>query len=487
MKRCSIDYVLKKPDHASSIPRLTRRRSPSTFTFPAASMKRTSFASKAFGFLTLIFIVLNVYVFLDREWESSFFPTSYATLYYPSDVPTIMSWTVVDRDRLQLHLSLAREVKEWKVTTNGAKTQSAFGSDPVFLIDTTFSVLNTYRLEPVPEGVCPPLEISTRFYSKEFYGSLGMKHTDVYIVRSNVPCGEFEQFSLADWVDDYAYVGKEGLDSTAAILAREVGVRDSDPTFTKMEKVTRYLRIKLKNARGVPKDDERWMNPWMLYNDMAYGTGKGWCTQHAQLYVYWANRAGIPTRFVFGARTQDNTIVYTGHAFAESWIKEQNRWAFVDLSHAQIYVTDRQGKVLNTAELFQLNQLGAWDSTYTRVYMDWEWPARLNLPYADTVVTLPFTQCNAEVHSEFTPHSIFKYRRPPNVEDVREIYTGFYRDRTFLLGNLERYLFRPQLAYSLYPTEGKETYYLRQGLFFGMVGSLILWVVFRWRSRRKSA
>jgi len=55
-----------------------------------------------------------------------------------------------------------------------------------------------------------------------------MKHTDVYIVRSNVPCGEFEQFSLADWVDDYAYVGKEGLDSTAAILAREVGVSDSD-------------------------------------------------------------------------------------------------------------------------------------------------------------------------------------------------------------------------------------------------------------------
>jgi transglutaminase-like putative cysteine protease len=224
----------------------------------------------------------------------------------------------------------------------------------------------------------------------------------------------------------------------------------------------------------------------MLYNDMSYGTGKGWCTQHAQLYVYWANRAGIPTRFVFGARTQDNTIVYTGHAFAESWIKEQNRWAFVDLSHAQIYIADRKGRVLNTVELFQLNQLGAWDSTYSRVYMDWEWSARLNLPYADTVVTLPFTQCNAEVSSEFTPHSIFKYRRPPNVEDVREIYTGFYRDKTFLLGNLERYLFRPQLAYSFYPTEGKDTYRLRQGLFFGMIGSCVLWLVFRWRSRRKA-
>jgi hypothetical protein len=71
------------------------------------------------------------------------------------------------------------------------------------------------------------------------------------------------------------------------------------------------------------------------------------------------------------------------------------------------------------------------------------------------------------------------------VEDVREIYTGFIRDRTFLFGNLERYLFRPQLAYSLYPTEGAATYRLRQGLFFAMVIALVLWLVFRVRSRRQ--
>jgi hypothetical protein len=470
----------------SGIPRRRARMTSSeSTTLPAAPMKRTSFASKIFGVLTLILVILNVYVFLSREWESSFSPTSYATLYYPSDVPTIKSWTVVDRNRLQLHLSLAHEVREWKVWTNGVNDQSAEGANPEFRIDTTFSILNTCRLEPVPAGICSPIEISTRFYSKEFYGTLGMKHNDVYIVRSSVPCGEFGQFSIADWVDDYSYVGTEGLAKTDSLLKTEAGIRENDPTFTRMEKVTRFLRIKLKNARGVPKDDERWMNPWLLYNDMAFGTGKGWCTQHAQLYVYWANRAGIPTRFVFGARTQDNTIVYTGHAFAESYIKEQNRWAFVDLSHAQVYITDKAGNVQNVAELFHRNQLGAWDSTYARVYMDWEWPARLDLPYADTMVTLPYGTCNAEVQSEFTPHSIFKYRRPPNVEDVREIYTGFIKDRTFLLGNLERYLFRPQLAYSLYPTEGADTYRLRQGLFFAMISVLVLWVVFRVRSRRQ--
>lgn len=436
------------------------------------------------GLLVLLLLALNVYVFFEREWESSFYPTSYATLYYPLDIPTIRSWTVVDRDHLQLNLACTRSIAEWQVLSDSAEPQKATGMTPSFCIDTTFSVPHTYRLVPVPAHACQPIEITTRFYSKEFYGSLGMKHTDVYIVRANVPCGEFDQLPLADWIDTYTYVGEKGLTETDRLLREEAGIGQDDPTFTRMEKVARFLRIKLINARGVPKDDERWMNPWDLYNDMVYGTGKGWCTQHAQLYVYWANRAGIPTRFVFGARTQDNTIVYTGHAFAESFIREQNRWAFVDLSHANIYITDKNGLVLNTAELFHLNQHNAFDSTTARVYVDWEWQQTLGVPRGDTIVSVPYALCNGVVRDEFTSHSIFKYRRPPNVEDVREIYTGFIKDRTFLTGNIERYLFKPQLAYSLYPTEGADTYLLRRTLFFALIAALVLWFILSLRRKK---
>jgi len=97
---------------------------------------------------------------------------------------------------------------------------------------------------------------------------------------------------------------------------------------------------------------------------------------------------------------------------------------------------------------------------------------------------VPFTQCNGVVQSEFTAHSILKYRRPPNVEDVRDNYTGFVKDRTFLVGNLERYIFKPQLAYSFYPTEGVWTYFVRRVLFFGMIASLILWLYLAVRKRR---
>lgn len=441
-------------------------------------MTRSKKAGRIIAFAFLLLLAANIYVFLNREWESSLYPTSYATLYYPLDVPTIREWKVVDRTHLQLCLKGSVAVSEWQVFTDGANPQRATGMTPSFAIDTTFAQIHKYRFVPVPENLCPVIEISVQVYPREFYATRGMRrNTDVLIVRSNVPCGDFKQYSLNDWVDDYKYAGKEALDETGRLLRDEVGIKDSDSTFTRMEKLTRYLRIKLKNASGVPKDDERWMDPYKLYNEMAGGTGKGWCTQFAQIYVYWANRAGIPTRFVFGARTQDNTITYTGHSFAESFIKEQSRWAFVDLSHSFIYITDKKGQVLNTADLFHLNQYNAFDSTTARIYADHEWKSRFGLQGADTVVSWPYPQCNSIIRGEFIPQSIFKYRRPPNVEDVRDIYTGFVRDQTFLWGNLERYLFKPPLAYSLYPTDGKATYAIRLALFFGMVASLLLWVV----------
>jgi hypothetical protein len=428
------------------------------------------------AFLFFMLLALNLYVFFTREWESSFSPTSYATLYYPLDVPTIRDWKLVERNRIQLHIACTNEITEWKIFTDGGKEQTAAGMHPSFRIDTTFSELHNYKLIPVSQQSIQPIEISIRFYGEEFYASQGMKHADVYVVRSNVPCGEFDQYSINDWVDDYRYVGDAALAEVSRILHTELGIHETDPSFARMEKLFPYLRKKLKDAGGVPKDDERWMNPYRLYCEMVAGTGKGWCTQHAQLWVFWANRAGIPTRFVFGARTQDDRIVYTGHSWAESYIREQHRWAFVDLSEGFLYITNKANQVLNTAEIFHLNQQNAFDSTSVRVYSDWAWQNHPGIPGKDTLVTVPFALCNEFIQTEFTPHSILKYRRPPNVEDVRENYAGFFNDRTFLLGNLERYLFKPQLAYSFYPTDGGHTYFIRQVLIFALLASFVFWM-----------
>ena len=435
---------------------------------------------KATLILTICFIILliaNIVHFINREWEASFYPASYATLYYPTDIPTITRWEKLDQTTLKLLVNLSQEVEGWRVTDSEGNTQYSEGADPVIQIRKIDRELQSFTLTPVPDNKQIKIDFTLRFYSREFYQKGGMDRPDVYIIKAGVPCGEFNQYSLSDWVDDYAYVGEEGLAEVDRILRDEVKIEPDEPTFSRMEKLTSFLRKKLINARGIPKNDLRWMNPWLIYSEMLEGTAKGWCTQHGQIWVFFANRAGIPTRLMQGARTQDNTFVYTGHTWAESWIAEQNRWAFVDLSHSLIYITDKNENVLNSADLFHLNQHNAFDSVTACIYKDWEWE-KLQVPAdEDSVISVPFVQCNNVVRKEFTAHSILKIRRPPNVEDVRTIYTGFRKDFTFLWANLERYLFKPPLSYSYYPTEGKRTYYVRWGLFYGMIVSLVLAVV----------
>jgi hypothetical protein len=427
--------------------------------------------------LLVVLIIINIWYFLAREHEASFYPTSYATLYYPLDIPTIRSWKKINQRELQLFINWKKSVDQWRILTDGQNPQIADGMNPIFKIANDEMTFHTYTFIPLPEGTGPSAEVTLRFYSKEFYAERGMKHHDVYIIKSSVPCGEFQQYPVKYWVDEYNYVGETELAKVDQLLCNEIGISTAMPTFEKMERLTRFLRKKLVNARGVPKNDFRWMNPWLIYKEMAAGTGKGWCTQHGQIWTFFANRAGIPTRLMQGARTQDNDFVYTGHTWSESYIKEQHRWAFVDLSHSHIYVTNKQGQVLNTAELFFINQVDGFDSTFARIFRDWEWKDLANESNSDSIVTVPFAQCNKVVKNEFSSHAIFKIRRPPNVEDIRTIYSDLLKDATYCWGNLERYLFKPPLAYSFYPTNGKRTYVIRWLLFFSMILVLVVLVL----------
>ena len=91
-----------------------------------------------------------------------------------------------------------------------------------------------------------------------------------------------------------------------------------------------------------------------------------------------------------------------------------------------------------------------------------------------TTVIVPFSTVNWLARQEFNHQAIIKYRHPPNVEDLREVYSMLLKDRTFTWVNFKRYLWDPPLAYSLLPTDGVRTYCMRQSLFTGLVGTALL-------------
>jgi hypothetical protein len=89
-------------------------------------------------------------------------------------------------------------------------------------------------------------------------------------------------------------------------------------------------------------------------------------------------------------------------------------------------------------------------------------------------VNAPFELVNILPRTHLNRQSIIKYRRPPNVEDTRDIYSMLLKSPTFTWVNFQRYLFKPTLAYSKLPTNGLRTYAVRQSLFAGLVVALVL-------------
>ena len=432
-------------------------------------------------------LLANLVVFLRREWEANHRAASYAEINTPLDTPTLRRWQI-RRGCLHPEIVWNQHPAQWEILRDDKVIETVPGNAPVITLSRPFftgepdTLLTDFKqeftLRPLPAGLSPDITFRLTPIAKEFYRDRGMDWpTDLCQVSSSVPAGSFTRHAVSEWVDDYRYLGQARLAEADRMIREEIGIQDGDEDLTRMAKIIHFMRARLVDAGGVPKNDIRWFDPLRIFEEMCAGTGKGWCTQNAQIFVFFANRAGVPTRFVYCGTVQSNQLIYDGHSWAESYLRAQNRWVYTDPVKAIVGVFDRHGHALNTADVFQLCQYQAFEGTTARVFKNWLWK---DLPVEappDTAVDVPFTLVNVTAKKQFTPHTIIKYRRPPNVEDIRHRYGMLFRSWTFTWTNFRRYLCRHDLAYSNLPTRGDAVYRLRQVLFGALVVSGIVLIL----------
>ncbi len=434
----------------------------------------------------LALLGLNLWVFLRREWESLHRGVDYAQLNYPTARPTIRRWRLNGR-RITPDLVWSERPEKWELLIDGKVAATLPGDTPqIDLIDDVFSgpgertlddYTHRYVLRPLPAGIGPDLEFGIKIIDRAFYGKNRMSFPhDIFLIETTVPIGRFRRRPLTDWIDDYRYIPAADLARADQVLRDEIKVTAGDSDQAKIEKIVHFMRTVLINAGGVPKDDFRWMHPFAIFEEMRAGTGKGWCTQNAQIFCFFANRAGLPTRFVFGATVQDNIVVYNGHSWTECWLSEQLRWVYVDPQAIVCGVFDANGLALNSADLLHLCRHLSFTGVTARTYRNWRWKDIPVEADPDQPVTVPFTLINATAVNQASEQSILKYREPPNVEDVRSVYSMLLKEPTFAWTNFKRYLLAPAPAYSLLPTDAARNYRIRQSLAVALVAA-VAWLV----------
>lgn len=441
-----------------------------------------------FTLLGLVLLAANLCFFLKREWEASHRAVDYARLNFPLDAPSLRCWHLDGNSRLRPEIVWSHRPSRWQLLIDGQPGPILPGDAPwIELVGPDFDgapgarlddFRRRYVLRPLPEGSGPDLEFQITRIARKYYRERGLHFpSDLEQIKTRLPVGRFTRHPVSYWTDDYRYLGAARLAEAGRILREDMRIVDTDTPLVRMEKIIRHLRTCWINAGGVPKDDFRWADPLRIYQEMRAGTGKGWCTQNAQVYTFFANRAGVATRYVFGATVQDNRHVYNGHSWAESYLAESGRWTYVDPQASIIATYGRDGAPLNSADLLHLCLHDALDGVTARIFKDWGWKDLPCEAAPGAAVNVPFSLVARVARKEFNLQTIIKYRRPPNVEDIRDLYAMLLRDPTFAWTNFRRYLFEPAPAYSLLPTEGARLYRMRRTLFVGLGLSLVLLAV----------
>ena len=329
--------------------------------------------------LTVLFILgiaANVALYLTRDKRDSYYPATYKTLYVPSDVPALTGTRIVERGRVELIVPSKTVYESWKVTDDTGESTTTTGKYPVVKLK---DYRHSYEVEP--QGAAgPKMTFNFGYYPSEYYKKGGRTQADNYwLVSASIPVGKFARRPLAYWASDYGHIDAADREEARRMLREDMGVVDADPTMAKIEKIGCWLITNWKGRGGTPSDViEKTESPLKILKMVLAGEGKIWCSQHALIYHFFANMAGMPTRLMSLAGRVD-TVITTGHAFAETFIPELGAWAKVDVSLNKLFILDPDGQPLTSADVHHAINSGNIQALTARVCRD---GAAVSEPYA---------------------------------------------------------------------------------------------------------
>jgi hypothetical protein len=420
-----------------------------------AEPSRGTTRKKRLAWLTALFLVgiaLNIGVYVTRDQRDFYYPSTYKTLYVPSDIRALTGTSIVERGQVEFRIQGGDVPNQWKITDDTGESYNTPGRYPVVKLK---DYRHSYELEPQDESV-PGKKVTIQFgyYPSEYYKKGGRTQPDNYwLVSASIPVGKHKRYPLAFWASAYADIDPADRDEAKRILGEEIGVGDADDTVAKIEKIGCWLITKWQGCSGTPSDSiEKERSPLKIFQKVVSGQGKIWCSQHALIYHFFANMAGMPTRLVSLAGRVDNVIT-TGHAFAETFIPEQGIWAKVDTSLNKLLILNPEGKPLNCADFYHAVLSGNIQALTARTCLD---GAIVSKPYSEGMGADSY-------YYSYGSHLVFRPARSRSQ------------------GKIIKYLFQPDLAYSLDASQLYRVYWLRRGLFLVGVIVLILWVAALWR------
>ena len=159
----------------------------------------------------------------------------------------------------------------------------------------------------------------------------------------------YSENDLIKWQKTLSPYSTLEIEEARKISFVEVGVRETDPTVVKIEKIGKWLAGILHECpRGQPDSSLVGISLTELLNVYKQRKTPVWCGTYAPMFALYCAVNGITVRSI---ETISNNNNANHHALNECFIRETGKWAMTDLTHNILYAKDDQNNLLNTIDV----------------------------------------------------------------------------------------------------------------------------------------
>jgi hypothetical protein len=412
---------------------------------------RKSKSVKIYGLIFLIFVVINVLFFLQRNTQSFSYKekSDYYQLYFQDDKPRITNLNY-NNDTLRITI-LPQVLNSWTIEKNtGEKSTCLNNNIPLILTKGS----NLFKLISNKQPL-DTFRLTIDRHDKQNYVDYdeGINNDIIEVSFSTLPIITKSLLPVHIWKNNYTYIDPSEIEEVKKILTNKIGITKNDRDTTKVKKIVTFLLDKLDNKRGVPDNSMLASTPYQQYKKAINNKSKIWCGNFSHIYSFFANSAGIITRQV-GVGGSLGTVLTSAHSFNESYISELNAWAFIDLNSSKAFTFTQAFQPLNTLDIYQLKKMGHFNNIFVYYYEQ------------EKLIKKPYKKVNQSEIRYFKHNVTFTYHLPTS-------YEMYYSGNTNYMGKIINYIIPRKVGF-IYSENSGEDYILYYLKYFFLYSNIFL-------------
>jgi hypothetical protein len=381
---------------------------------------------------------------LDKRLEGyGFRHFSYQSIYLPNHQPAL-SGLKVDEGTLILRLTAPAALSSADSETDAsAANPSTEGNAPLAM-----SAQHTLEVPPGVKRHELTYQIGAELRQVTFWTLRAAGQSQVTFYSNELLVEDRRILPLNDMTASLTDYPAQDVEHVQEILA-SIGLQMTEPVSERLTILWDYLNDVLNDAHGTPPDGLSRTGALSQFERARDGEVDLHCSNFAEIFALFATVAGIPTRIVDAIR-EVNGVSLAAHTFNEVYLPSEGKWSYVDLSLRVMSVHSGEGgPTLNTAQIALLNHANALNGIVVRTSQN-QSSQYINIEDFD-----PF------LRKHLTPNATY-------------IFHQKYGNRFHLSDLLRRYLWQPELAYSIHGSNRK---YNQKALLVWSIGLLgLLWV-----------